>query len=200
MDRINNFFQQNLQIKNEYITTSLSLVLILYAGYAAPELPKGVAKLLDNVFVKLLMFFGLAYVSNNNPVVALISAVAILVTLQTIEKYKTEEKIENILVVNNDDRYVNQENQGEITTYHQISEVDDPRTAFLHNEEDEVSLMDALDNPQGNEPGDVLIDDSEDNYRNNFYPQHVNSLPKDETYHTRTEAQHAFNEPNYSEI
>ena len=78
---------------NEYVSTALSLFLILYAAVAAPRLPKYVVKLFDNIFVKLLLFFLIAYIARRNPTVAILSAIAVMVTLLTLNKISVNDKL-----------------------------------------------------------------------------------------------------------
>jgi hypothetical protein len=68
-------------LKNEYVTAGVSLFLILYAGVIAPKLPANVLKWFENWIVQVALFFAIVYISNKNATVALIAAVAVLVTL-----------------------------------------------------------------------------------------------------------------------
>jgi hypothetical protein len=68
-------------LKNEYVAAALSLFLILYAGVIAPKLSPNVLSLFDNWIVQIAMFFAIVYISKQNASVALIAAVAVLVTL-----------------------------------------------------------------------------------------------------------------------
>lgn len=74
--------------KNDYVSSILSLILILYAGLVAPKLPPKIIMFLDNPIIKLLFFFLIIYISRKNATVAIISAIGVLVTLMTISKYK----------------------------------------------------------------------------------------------------------------
>lgn len=71
-------------IKNEYITAGVSLFLILYAAVIAPKLPPHVIKWFDNWVVQVALFFAIVYISNKNVTVALIAAVAVLITLMVV--------------------------------------------------------------------------------------------------------------------
>jgi hypothetical protein len=84
-------------LDNDYVSAGLSLFLILYAGMAAPKLPTYVAKLFDNVFVQLLMFFLIVYVSRKNPTVAIIAAVAVMVSLMTLNKIKFNQEMMSVV-------------------------------------------------------------------------------------------------------
>lgn len=80
-------------LDNDYISAVMSIVLILYAGMAAPRLPENIAVWFDNMFVKLVMFFLIAYTGRRNPTVAAIAAVGLMVTLQTVDRYNTNKKL-----------------------------------------------------------------------------------------------------------
>ncbi|VBB18058.1 hypothetical protein YASMINEVIRUS_521 [Yasminevirus sp. GU-2018] len=68
-------------LKNEYAVAGISLFLILYAGVIAPKLPSNILKWFDNWIVQVALFFAIVYISQKNATVALITAVAVLVTL-----------------------------------------------------------------------------------------------------------------------
>jgi len=84
-------------LDNEYVSATLSIVLILYAGLAAPRLPEQVAMWFDNILVKLVVFFLIAYTGRKNPTVAAIAAVGLMVTLQTVNRYFTNKKMEGAI-------------------------------------------------------------------------------------------------------
>lgn len=68
-------------LQNEYIRAALALFLILYAGVVAPKLPANILKWFDNIFVKIVVFFTIVWISKKDPSVALIASIAVLVTL-----------------------------------------------------------------------------------------------------------------------
>jgi hypothetical protein len=59
---------------------------------AAPKLPKSVAKIFDNTLFKLGFMFMIGYLATKDPSTAIISSVALMVTLQTLSSYETAEK------------------------------------------------------------------------------------------------------------
>tara|TARA_B100000963_G_scaffold340681_1_gene339592 strand:+ start:765 stop:1739 length:975 start_codon:yes stop_codon:yes gene_type:complete len=76
-------------------TTSIvvSLVLALYAGLAAPKLPNSVVKFFDTMLGKVIFIFLIGFVASRNVQVALMIAVAYVVTLHIANKRATEEYI-----------------------------------------------------------------------------------------------------------
>lgn len=86
-------------LDNEYVTAGLALFLILYSSLAAPKLPSYIAKLFDHTWFKLLCFFLIVYVSRKNATVAIIAAVAVMISLITLNKIKFNESM--MVVANN---------------------------------------------------------------------------------------------------
>ena len=77
---------------NKILSSVLGLFLVLYAAMAAPKLPKSVAKIFDNTLFKLGFMFMIGYLATKDPSTAIISSVALMVTLQTLSSYETAEK------------------------------------------------------------------------------------------------------------
>jgi hypothetical protein len=87
-------------LDNEYVSAGLSIILVLYAGLAAPALPESIAKLFDNTLFKILMFFLIVYISKKDTKVALIAAIGVMISIQTLNKIKFNKEM--MAVVNND--------------------------------------------------------------------------------------------------
>lgn len=89
---------------NEYVESTLILVLVLYAGLAAPRLPYSIAKLFGNVFFQLVFLALIAYYFNKNPTLAIVAAVAFMVSVITLNKITQsqilEEKFEKFADLN----------------------------------------------------------------------------------------------------
>ena len=81
----------NTLFDNKTFSTSMSLLLALYAGAAAPALPNNVIVFFDTVFGKLLITFLIAYLSSKNIQLALMLAVAFVVSLNIINTNKINE-------------------------------------------------------------------------------------------------------------
>lgn len=112
MDQVQQQFDSTvrgvLPLDNEYVSAALSLFLIIYSGMVAPKLPERVARLFGQTWFRVLVFFLIAYTSRKNPTVAIIAAVGLLVSLQTLQKYDTQRKMQNI--VENEEMVVAEEN------------------------------------------------------------------------------------------
>lgn len=90
---MSNFVQsfENL-LQNKYVATVLIVFFILYGSVIAPKLSLNAAKLFDNTFVKIAVFFLIAYLATFNPVIAIVCALAVFLSLQTLNKYTMTEK------------------------------------------------------------------------------------------------------------
>lgn len=92
MDTVNKVFKVadsylSVLHRNKLVSSVIMLLLILYAGLAAPALPASVAALFDNEIFKVAVLFFLLAVRNYNPTVALLVAVGFVLSMQTLSKY-----------------------------------------------------------------------------------------------------------------
>jgi hypothetical protein len=91
--------------------TVLALFLILYASLAAPKLPKSVADIFDNMWIKLTFMFIIAYVSTKDMMVALMASVALLVTLQAISAHRTSKAVVSQVKTKVEEAFANNEHK-----------------------------------------------------------------------------------------
>lgn len=150
--------------KNQYVSAAITVFLIVYAGMAAPRLPEYIARLFDNTFFKLLILFLIAYAARENPTVAIIAAIGLMVTLQVLNRYKVNQQLSRLLMLNEQARaeeavqreaFEGEEGQEGQEVYGEISQ--------------EQHL------PSSEESGPQCV--TEKNFRNSFYPQYVNMKP-----------------------
>jgi hypothetical protein len=73
---------------NPYISTSIKVLIALYAAFAAPSLPKDLASLLDNSFIRILIAVLIVYIATKDSSMAILLALAFILSLQTANKYK----------------------------------------------------------------------------------------------------------------
>lgn len=66
---------------NKWVTLSIGLIVALYGAFLAPALPAPIIRFFDTFIGKLLFLFLIAYLSTRNIQIALIVALAFLVTL-----------------------------------------------------------------------------------------------------------------------
>ncbi|AYV75861.1 MAG: hypothetical protein Terrestrivirus3_130 [Terrestrivirus sp.] len=99
MESFDNSAKNSLSfLDNQYVSAGVVLLLILYAGMAAPRLPKCIRNIFDYTLFKLVFFFLVAYMFmvNRDPVAALIAAVAILIVLQAFNISSTMEPMSSL--------------------------------------------------------------------------------------------------------
>jgi len=84
-------------LDNSYVYVTLCVFLGLYAAFAAPNLPKNVALLLDTTVVRVIFAAVIVFTAFASPVAAILLAVAFIVTLQTANKYKLYDNSESVL-------------------------------------------------------------------------------------------------------
>lgn len=78
---------------NKTTSAVIGLFLVLYAGLAAPKLPKSVAKLFGNPAFRLVILFLVAYMSSRNTSIAIIATVALVISMQTLSYHEANEKV-----------------------------------------------------------------------------------------------------------
>lgn len=171
----------------EYIITALGLILIVYASYAVPKLPLNILKLFDNPLFKLLVFFLIVWLAQVNPTIAIIAAVALMVTIHTLNKAQLNEKI-NILAFKHKEGMNNlfdNCNKSKLLSFgdqyqHQYTMEDIVKSDEFLQEDSVLELQEE----KKEEPIHIPINNDgcvqHDNFRNNFYPQYINM--KQNTY------------------
>jgi hypothetical protein len=106
METLNALKTGNIQVaniaKNDYVVAIVALLAISYAGTFAPKLPNRVTSFLDNIVVKFIIFFVIAYAISRKVDVALISSLAVLALVLGIQVYfadkpEASEKKENMV-------------------------------------------------------------------------------------------------------
>ena len=79
---------------NKTTSAIIGLFLVLYAGLAAPKLPKSVAKMFGNPAFRLAILFLVAYMSSRNTSIAIIATVALVISMQTLSYHEANEKLQ----------------------------------------------------------------------------------------------------------
>lgn len=78
----------NRGLDNVYISTTIKVLIGLYAAFAAPKLPPSLVSLMDNVLVRIAFAFVIVLTATRDPSIALMIAIAFIVTLQTANKFR----------------------------------------------------------------------------------------------------------------
>lgn len=101
MEGLDNQVKNSLSfLDNEYINAGVSLFLILYTGLVAPKLPKSIADFLDSTLGKFIMFFMIIYISRKDTTIAIIAAVAVIISIMALDKLKLNEHMTNLSKLN----------------------------------------------------------------------------------------------------
>ena len=93
------------------IKSLIVISLVIFASLIAPKLPPSYLDIIDNMFVKFLLFTGIAYLATCDLVSAIIATIAVIVTLQTLSVHKITNKIidETKTILNNNLQKLQQE-------------------------------------------------------------------------------------------
>ena len=78
----------NRGLDNVYIATTIKVLIGLYAAFAAPKLPPTLVSLMDNVLVRIGFAFVIVLTATRDPSIALMIAIAFIITLQTANKFR----------------------------------------------------------------------------------------------------------------
>lgn len=73
-------------LDNKVLGTTARVALILYASLIAPELPDNVARYLDNVVVRGVLIFLIAYLSLKDPITAALATLGLMVTVMSLHR------------------------------------------------------------------------------------------------------------------
>lgn len=73
-------------LDNKVLGTTVRVALILYASLIAPELPDVVARQLDNLAVRSVLIFLIAYLAVKDPVTAALATLALMVTVMSLHR------------------------------------------------------------------------------------------------------------------
>ena len=94
MDEFNRVVTEALSVlDNQIVSSVLGLFLVLYAGLAAPKLPRSIAKLFDNPAFRVIVLFLVAFMASKNKSVALIAAVGLVISFQTLNRHKMNDQL-----------------------------------------------------------------------------------------------------------
>jgi hypothetical protein len=94
MEGFNDKVKKSLSfLDNPYVSGTLTLIIILYASLAAPKLPHKVAKLFGHNVFKMLFCFLILYFSVKDVSFAILLSIALVISLQTLNRLSFEEQI-----------------------------------------------------------------------------------------------------------
>ena len=73
---------------NPYVYGSVIVLLLAYSGVIAPQLPDSIAVLFESTIFKILFLFMMLVIFKQNPTISLLMAIAFVLSLQTLSKYR----------------------------------------------------------------------------------------------------------------
>ena len=80
-----------------YVAGVIKLVLLMYAGAVAPTMPKIIGKMMKNPAVKLLFLFLIVYTGLKDKIMALMIAVAFVVSMMALSKLESINSFKGLL-------------------------------------------------------------------------------------------------------
>ncbi len=83
-------------LDNEYVSTIITLFLGLYAALLGPELPIGIKNLFKNTLFRIAVLFMVVVRGNKDPKMAIMIAVAFVLTLDYISTHEAKEAFQNV--------------------------------------------------------------------------------------------------------
>lgn len=187
MDTVNDFsrsvdnFLKNVY-SNKTANAVIGLFLVLYAGLAAPKLPSSVAKIFGNPVFKFVFLFLIAYLASRNMSIAIITSVALAISMQTFSYHQATQKVQDVV----------QEEISKIQEHSDIEIVDTDDELDEQTNDENVELEPINDNQvkaqesvQLEEDNNTLINqevDDEITYVNqgNDYAKYESNLQEDE--------------------
>lgn len=98
LDDIKNSVDSSLDstLKNKYFTISIMILLALYSAFITPRLPRGFALFCDHIVIKIIMALLIVLISTKDIALAVLVALAYILTLQTANKYKLIDNSNNV--------------------------------------------------------------------------------------------------------
>lgn len=72
------------------------LLLIMYSGVFAPQIPSKFAVLLNNPFIRVVALFLIAFLSHFSPTVSIVAALTIIFTIDMVNRKYYDEHFNNI--------------------------------------------------------------------------------------------------------
>lgn len=141
---------------NKYFSTSVSVVLALYAGALAPALPNKLIEIADTLLGKIIFVFLIGYLSTKNMQLSIMVAVAFAVTLTVVNKNRINEAYSNYNMIKNIERFYGESQNTE--------EHDEHKEGFnydIDEDEDNEDEEDATEKFEGNVVGESTEEETD---------------------------------------
>jgi hypothetical protein len=100
-------------LDNKYIVGFLTLVIVLYASMIGPNLPSSFKSIFNNVIFKMAILFMVLIIGNTNPALALVIAIAFVLTMDFLYTHDSKDAFSNVINLNN--MIIKQQSSSDIT-------------------------------------------------------------------------------------
>jgi len=84
MNKIKDFLNPEVLIKNTYLASILSIFLAMYGPRLQPKLPEQIRNVFNNDLFRVLIIFLITYIASNNVQLSIIITIVFLVTLNLL--------------------------------------------------------------------------------------------------------------------
>lgn len=81
---------------NDYVSTTITMMIALYATLLRPELPSFIKTLFNNLIFKIIVLFLIVVHGNNDPKMAIMITIGFVLTLDYIGSENAKENFDNI--------------------------------------------------------------------------------------------------------
>lgn len=81
---------------NKFVSTSITLMIGLYASLLGPNLPSFIKNLFNNTIFRILVLFLVLVRANKDPAMAIVIVIAFVLTMDFIYRKDSEEVIETL--------------------------------------------------------------------------------------------------------
>lgn len=165
---------------NQYVTAAVALLLIVYSAYGVNRLSPYILRMFDMPLFKLLLFLLIVYLARKTPTIAIIAAIAFMVTLQALTKMKVDEAV--LDSARGQMQKEGMENMEDVPTPKQEMVVHEIVQQEVRMPEESTSEI-LKESKGGAAPEDMGQCVVPLQYRNSFYPQYTNM--KSDVYDAR---------------
>jgi hypothetical protein len=84
-------------INNPYVAGVIAILVVVYGSFMAPNLPESVAAWFANPIFKIVCIFLILFVHRINPVISIVLALAFIISIQTMSRYKVVGAVQRIV-------------------------------------------------------------------------------------------------------
>jgi len=152
INQVNGTLNKGFEVVSNNKTASivLGLLLALYAALAAPNLPSSVTAVFKNSLFRLAVMFLIIFMATKDAAVAIITAIAFLVTLQTLSSQETANSVVSAVekkVQANIEKFASlNDNDEEIENNDEQNEYNDEQNENFENNEYQNENFDEQEN------------------------------------------------------